>query len=125
MIKPIVGHGDHVLVDGGIAHISIKQIPGVERHIDLIAIHSPRIVFVFPPYLVQQVIRDPSGSLAHILPKVPQKTDIVVVRYGWLIVIPGHDAATGICLYIMVDNVTLIDCKVPAILCARMIAMDQ
>jgi hypothetical protein len=125
MIKPIVGHGGHVLVDSGIAQISIKQIPGVERHIDFVPIHSPRIVFVFPPNLVQQVIRDPARSLTHILPKVPQDADIVVVRDAWLLAIPGNYAATGICLYVMVDNVTLVDRKLRAILCGRMIAMYQ
>jgi hypothetical protein len=94
----------------------LKQIPSVEGHVDFIAIHSPWIVFVLHPHLMQQVIRRAAGRLTHILPKVPQQTDIMVVGDGWPIAVPGNDAAIGIGLNIVVDNMTKIDGKVSAVL---------
>jgi hypothetical protein len=49
----------------------------------------------------------------------------VIVRDAWLLAIPGNYAASGICLYVMVDNVTLVDRKPRAVLAGRMIAMNQ
>src|SRR5271165_2473805 len=88
-----------------VAQVAIKQVPGVDRHADLIAAESAFIILLFLPHVMLKVVRYALSAGSHLMPELPQQANVVVVRDRWAVVIPRQDGAPGICLNIVVNDV--------------------
>src|SRR5215831_9123925 len=96
MFKPIVCALAHVLLPGRIAEVSIKQVLGIERPVDLVLTRSSRIVFSSFPHLILKVVGGAVGALSHLAPEIPKDSDVVIVSARRLRTEPWNDTSGGI-----------------------------
>ncbi len=89
----VVGDVAHVLDNRRVAEIPVQQVPRRERHRELIAAESSRVLLAGLPHLVLHEVADVVRAHRHRVPEPPHGADRVVVRDRRLRRVPRHDPA--------------------------------